>query len=62
MGDTIADDDEDFWQPVTPMNAPTKPKGGGENSDGGAEGGIDEDEDDDDSDGLDALNDLIGKK
>jgi len=63
LGDTLAADDDGFWEPVAPSQGPSgKPKGGGgggsgAGGDAGSEG--DDDGDDDDSQGLDTLDDLI---
>jgi len=72
LGDTVASDDDAFWDPATPSaGPPSKPKGGreGDGGDGGADGGVggggggvddDDDDDDDDSSGIDTLDDLMG--
>jgi len=67
LGDTVAADDDGFWEVAAPsQGTQPKPKGGGE---GGADGGVDGgdggdggdgDEDDDDSSGIDTLDDLLG--
>jgi len=67
LGNTVAADDDGFWEAPAPTAGPeNKPKGdgsggdadGGDGGEGGGDGG-DDDSDDDDSSGIDELDDLM---